>query len=287
MHKTQLSEQNNASFLKALYFIIFLFFVRFLDVFLIRSDEWFGEQVLTKIVGIICVFLYLQIYRLPFRTIGLTNHQLRKGIFWGTAIILIALIAGYTSEWLFLFLSKQNPKLYINPQGNSLIPETIVSGSFTYAAILIAGNIINSLMEESFFRGFLLFQFQKKFSIKQSIIIQGIFFGMWHIFWPIRDFLTGKTDVSTFIAICLIYCSISTIIGIAWGILYWQTKNLWTVIIAHTLNNSVLNLLHITTNGGTPNTIGIRTTVLVFVFFAITLLLVKRRQKQISETYTN
>ncbi len=89
------------SILTVLYFIGFLFVVRCLDVFVIRSDQWFGEQVLTKIIGIIAVFSYLWFYRLPFRRIGFTRVQLRQGIFWGTTIILIALLAGYAGELLF------------------------------------------------------------------------------------------------------------------------------------------------------------------------------------------
>ncbi len=268
------------SVLTALYFVIFLFAVRCLDVFVIRSDQWFGEQVLTKVIGIIGVFSYLWLYRLPFHRIGFTSVQLRQGIFWGTTIILIALLAGYVSEWSFLFFSGQNPTFYLNPQGNSLIPEAVVTGSLTFAGILLAGNLVNSIMEESFFRGFLLWQLQEKFSVKQAIILQGLCFGIWHVFWPIRDYLTGQTDLSTCIGTCLVYGGISAVIGIAWGILYWQTKNLWSVIIAHTLNNSVLNMLHITTASGVPNTIGIRTTFLVIVFLVFTLMLVKYQQKR-------
>ncbi len=176
------------SVLTALYFICFLFVVRCLDVFFIRSDQWFGEQVLTKIIGIIAVFSYLWLYRLPFRRIGFTRVQLWQGIFWGTAIILMALLAGYAGEWLFLFFSGQDPTFYINPQGNSLIPKAAAAGSLTFAAILLAGNLVNAVMEESFFRGFLLWQLQEKFTIKQAIILQGLCFGIWHIFWPIRDY---------------------------------------------------------------------------------------------------
>ncbi len=127
MHISQPPKHPPPSVVTAPYFIVFLFFVRCLDVFVIRSDEWFGEQVLTKLVGIIAIFAYLWLYQLPFRRLGLTRVRLWESICWGTAIILLALFAGYTGEWLFLFFNGQNPTFYINPQGNSLgsVPNTI------------------------------------------------------------------------------------------------------------------------------------------------------------------
>ncbi len=102
MHdRLQQPKHTPPSVVTALYFICFLFVVRCLDVFVIRSDQWFGEQVLTKIIGIIAVFLYLWFYRWSFRRIGFTRIQLWQSIFWGTTIILMVLLAGYAGELLF------------------------------------------------------------------------------------------------------------------------------------------------------------------------------------------
>ncbi len=249
--------------------------MRFVDVFFVRSDEWFGEQVLTKVAGIVCILLYLWFYRLPLRSIGLTRHRLGYALAWGFAIIVIALVVGYFAEWLFLFLNGQGPTFYVNPQGNSLVADMPVYRSLGFAAILLGGNIVNALMEEGFFRGFLLFQFKDAFSVRKAVIVQGVLFGLWHVFWPIRDYLTGKTSLVACVSTCLIYGTISAVIGIAWGLLYSKTQNLWSVIVAHTLNNSVLNLLHITTIDGPAATIGIRTTFIVIVFLVSTLLFMK------------
>ncbi|PID61099.1 MAG: hypothetical protein CSB44_08515 [Gammaproteobacteria bacterium] len=263
----------------AVYFTLLLFLVRFVDVFYLRSDEWFGEQVVTKVAGIICILLYLWFHRLPLRSIGLNRFRLQEALFWGTAIILLALAAGYFSEWLFLLLVGQGPTFHVNPQGNSLVPDVPVYGSLGFAAILLAGNVVNSLMEEGFFRGFLLFQLEGRVSVRVAVLVQAVLFGLWHLFWPVRDFLTGQTDLLTCVVTCLVYGSISTVIGIAWGLLYCRTRNLWSVIVAHTLNNSVLNVLHITAIDGPPGTIGIRTTVIVIVFLVSTLLLVRFGKK--------
>lgn len=259
-------------------FIAILFIVRFLDIFIIRSDEWFGEQVLTKVVGLALVFAYLWFNHLPTRCIGLSRHRLMSGLWLGAIIMVTALLAGYIAEWLYLYFANQHPTFYLQAQGHRLTPEAATVGGFGLAVLLLAGNVLNSLMEECFFRGFLMMHWLKRFSVRKAIVLQAILFGLWHIFWSIRDYLAGATDLPTFIGTTVVYCSIATLIGIAWGVLYWLTKNLWAVIIAHTLNNSVLNLLHLTTEQGAPNTIGIRTTVTVLVFLAIMLLLAKHQK---------
>ncbi len=46
--------------------------------------------------------------------------------------------------------------------------------------------------------------------------------------------------------------------GIVWGYLYLKTGNLWAAWIAHTLTNTALNLVHITTVDGMDSGMTIR-----------------------------
>ena len=60
MPDTTRSETNDtAAFLRAAVIIVVLCFaLRVIDVFIIRSDEWFGEQVVTKVLGLAIVIAY-------------------------------------------------------------------------------------------------------------------------------------------------------------------------------------------------------------------------------------
>ncbi len=207
--------KGNSTFKAMLYIVAFLFLIRVLDIFVIQSDKWFGEQIVTKVVGIIIVFSYLKFKELPLNTIGLTKKQIKRSIFLGVTLILAALTIGYFTEYLYLFLAGKNPYIYFNPQQNTLLPTKIIPGSVMFAIILILGNIINSLMEEGLFRGLLMFGLREKLNLKTTILLQGILFGLWHIFWPLRDYFYSQTTLTECFVTCLVYCTISSIIGFA------------------------------------------------------------------------
>jgi len=127
------------------------------------------------------------------------------------------------------------------PEGNSLIPNTAMSGGLGLGMLLVLGNILNANMEEGCFRGFLIGNLKRKLSVRAAVLIQALLFGIWHIFWPLRDFLDSKTDLTAFLVTSAVYCVAATIIGLAWGVLFMPTDNLWIAVVAHTINNTVMN----------------------------------------------
>ena len=89
-------------------------------------------------------------------------------------------------------------------------------------AILTVG-IIAPIAEEVLFRGVVYNTLSKKVSIKWTIIIQAILFGVFH-----GNIVQG------------IY---ATFIGLVYGYVTYKTKSLWPAIIMHIVNNTVATVL--------------------------------------------
>jgi membrane protease YdiL (CAAX protease family) len=238
-------------------FTFLIVIIRVMDVFIIRSDELFGEQVLTKIVGFILILAYALTVKGSLQGLGLHAQDWKQAVLLGLTMMSLALMFGYGAEWLFLFASKQSPVFYFAPEGNTLLPNDAATGGLLFAFTLATGNVINSLMEEGFFRGVLISHFGSRMNLTKANLFQPAVFGVWHIVWPLRDYLDGKTDLATMIGISIGYILLSGGIGFAWGAYYIRTNSLWTSFAAHTLNNTTMNLLHITTAAGVPSMLGL------------------------------
>jgi len=232
--------------------------LRVLDVFVIRSDEIFGEQVLTKVMGLALLIAYAWAVKGSLGGLGLhANHWIAAAGL-GALIMSLALALGYAAEWLFLSATGAQPVFYLAAEGNCLLPDQAAAGGVSFALILITGNVFNAFMEEGLFRGLLISHLGVQMRLAKANLIQAVLCGAWHIVWPLRDYLDGKTDISTLIGVSLGYILLSGLIGFAWGYFYIKTNSLWASWSAHLLNNSVLNLLHITTAAGPPATLGLR-----------------------------
>lgn len=250
-------------------FVFGIFLLRIIDVFIIRSDELYGEQILTKVVGLILVFAYVWSVKGTLAGIGLHAKKWKVSVLIGLSIMAAGLVAGYGVEWLYLYRRGLNPEILIEAQGNTLIPEYVAKGGLFFAITLLVGNIINSFMEEGLFRGILMTHLGSRMSHAKANIIQASLFGVWHIVWSLRDYLDGRITLMVAVGISAGYILLSGLIGFVWGYFYQKTNSLWASWSAHTLNNTVFNLVHITTSAGIPETLGLRVAVSVSVVVAL------------------
>jgi membrane protease YdiL (CAAX protease family) len=124
-------------------------------------------------------------------------------------------------------------------------------------------------MEEGLFRGLLLTHFTCRFSAFRSNLLQSMIFGLWHIVWPLRDYIEGNMTLSDAVFISLGYILLSCIIGFSYGFLYLKTNSLWTSVIAHTLNNTAFNFFHTVTGATKDTAFGLRVCVTVFIVFGL------------------
>jgi uncharacterized protein len=235
---------------------------RLLDIFLIRSDERFGEIFFSKALGFILVLFFVWGTGKGLKSIGLHSNMIFQSIFIGAFVTTLALGSGYLIEYLVGLLRGVHPKIYFG----AIDPKANVSGGVLFGLWLVMGNIINSFMEEGLFRGILIRLFGYKLILNQANWLQSFLFGIWHIPWTFKEYQLGKLRSAGNVAFSGISNFVPQLfIGFVWGYMYIKTNSLWASWISHTLTNSTLNLLHIKTDEGIDSGLAIRMVTYVVV----------------------
>ena len=142
-------------------------------------------------------------------------NQISRGIIAGIIIFLLMLAVSMIFS-LFNYKPKINEfqtKLFTNLKGNYYLLAWSV-----YTIGLITG-----ILEEVLFRGFLLTHFVNRGFEKEGLMITSVIFGMMHF----------SFDASPVVPVLL------TIVGILFGSLYLQSRNIWISVGAHATYNSL------------------------------------------------
>lgn len=251
-------------------------FFRLIDIFGLRLDERLGEIILSKSLGFALVVFFVWRTGRKLKDIGLHSRFLHQSLFTGILITAIALIFGYGIEFAIQLQYGSHPVLHFD----AIDPKAGVSGGVLFAVWLVMGNLVNSFMEEGLFRGLMIRLFKIRLSFSQTNWLQALLFGAWHLPWALKWYQIGKVVTAGEITFAIVANFLPQLgLGIAWGYLYLKTDNLWASWIAHTLANSTLNLLHITTVEGLDSGMTIRIVVYVIVSL-LSLFLVKYIAKE-------
>lgn len=88
------------------------------------------------------------------------------------------------------------------------------------------------ISEEGLFRGYMQTHFQKFYTPTKAILIQAVFFGVWHFVWNLNPFDPFGMAM---------YITTTFFIGLVFGYFYSKSRNLVPLIITHGLWNSVLS----------------------------------------------
>lgn len=252
----------------ALFLLLACIALRLADVFWIRSDEWFGEQFVTKALGLLLVLLFA--WRIA--PIGLRHFPLgpvlRVGV--GVSLAVIAFVA--LLLWGGLALAGMAPDFRLSLGSEHGMAFAIV--------MLIGLNMMNAVMEEGLFRGVLLRQWAPRLGALWANAAQAALFGLWHLVWPLRAVVDGDTSLGAALSFGSGYVLVSALIGFYWGWLTLWTRSLWPAIIAHGINNAVLNILLMDSTPPLPM-IATFTSLQVVIFLA--LLPFVRRRMSVSE----
>ncbi|MGG0152818.1 CPBP family glutamic-type intramembrane protease [Bacillus mycoides] len=140
-----------------------------------------------------------------------------RRLHWG--LIILATIMGMIfavgiSQIQFYILAHTLPNFLVTmlEDGNVINTSNIYMTIFTF----ISACVLAPIMEEVIFRGFFLQRMAYKWGIKRAVIISSLIFGLGH-FDVIGAFMFG-------VIMCLLYI---------------KTKNIWTNIAVHALNNLI------------------------------------------------
>jgi membrane protease YdiL (CAAX protease family) len=248
--------------------------LRIVEMFYFRLDERWGEVFVSKLLGFLIILGYLRLAERKIGDIGLHSDHFLESISIVIVFMTISLGFSYFIEWIYLARRGLQPSLIIAPMSNSLDSEFAIQGGFFFGLWLIFGNFMNSFLEESLFRGVMMTHFRVRLSFWKANFLQAFLFGLWHIVWPVKSYILGQMSVSEAIVFAMGYIFLSAIIGLVWGYLFLKTNNLWAPWFAHTMNNSIMNLLHTVTTEGFDSGFMIRMSVFPFIAL-LTLFLIK------------
>jgi membrane protease YdiL (CAAX protease family) len=255
--------------LVGLVLLVIAFFFKWIDTFVLRLDERLGEIILCKTLGFALVIVFVWACGRKLQDIGLHGRRLGASLLIGILIAVLALVVSYAVEFV-VQLSKQ-PVLHFE----AIDPKAGVTGGFLFILLMILGNIMNSFMEEGLFRGVMIRLFRIKLSFWWANVLQAFLFGIWHLPWVLKWVQTGRIGEQGGIAAAAFGQFVPMLlIGLVWGYHYLKTDSLWVPWVFHLMNNTVLNLLHITTVDGLDSGSGIRGPVCLLVAL-LSMVLVK------------
>lgn len=220
--------------LSILFLLLICAVFRVIDIFVLRLDEPpVNEIIISKTMGLVFLFVYLWRINSSFRKIGYSTRYMLESAFVSIAFALLGLAVIFGSQYFYLLVKGANPYLTIK----------YYSLFFIFISV-IAGNIINALMEEGLFRGLIITQFLNYIPFWKANLIQASIFGIWHIVWPIKDFYSGKVNsVGALVVMCVGEVFITFLMGLTMGYLFYKTGNLWAAFIWHFIINFTQNIL--------------------------------------------
>ncbi|MFX1564506.1 MAG: lysostaphin resistance A-like protein [Promethearchaeota archaeon] len=218
--------------LAILFFIIAMVF-RIIDIFVLQLHLTNWSIITSKVIPLVILLLYVGIVYRTFSVLGIHTKYLIINIILGVLIYLAYFVLPYALQRFIELVLGLGPSLNL----------TIVPAFFV--AYYIIFYIINSFTEEGIFRGLMMRCFMTKTNGNVANIIQAIFFGFWHIVWPINALLNGMDTVSaTWYA--TYYVASSFVFGIVTGYMFQKTSSLWGPIVLHTLWNFTLFIVTLT-----------------------------------------
>jgi membrane protease YdiL (CAAX protease family) len=227
-----------------LYIVAWL--IKIIDTFIFRLDELIGEAILTKALGFLLVAAYVWVAGRKLSDIGFRKKNLGISMVLTVVGFVLIYALAFTSQLIILRASGVEAEIVFS----AVDPRTGLSGGLFFGLWLVFSNLINSAMEEGLFRGTMLRHFLLRNSRWGAIFFQAALFSLWHLSWPLRHLLDGQVT-SGQVAFEAFGLTLSTIIsGVVYGYFYFRTNNLWGPFVAHTINNSIFNVLFIRSAAG-------------------------------------
>ena len=220
--------------------------IKIIDSFVLRLDELLGEAILTKGLGLLLLVAYVWACRRKLSDIGFKSRFVGKALLI-SAIGFISLYAiAFAAQLMVLRAGGEDARLAFS----AVDYRTGMTGGPFFGIWLVSANFVNSAMEEGLFRGAMLRHFRRKLPFWGATLLAAGYFSFWHITGSIRNLMDGKADLGGAAFEAFIILLATFVAGIVYGYLYLKTDNLWAPFLAHTINNSIFNVLFIRTSAG-------------------------------------
>ncbi|SCL92882.1 CPBP family intramembrane glutamic endopeptidase [Sporanaerobacter sp. PP17-6a] len=267
-----------------IYLICFVF--RGIEYMFIRTDQSiFGEAFIHKLMGIGILFIALKYLHIRASEIGFQPQKALKNVLYGLLLGVCAYTLAYGIEYSIHSMLGNSPSLQLYVTSYSVNGNLGNQTGLLFFAICIIGNIINVVMEEGVFRGLFLKLAEKKYSFLIAVILSSVLFGFWHIAAPLRSFLNAERSFGGTLMMMLMLVVTTGITGVKFCLLTKISGSLWLPMADHFLNNTIINILHISTITGVDELQIVRITISQTVSFIAVLLIFCKNKFYKRETF--
>ena len=262
---------------KSLYAVILIYLLcfvfRFMEYFILRTDETFwGEAFVHKLIGIVILLIAVRIYGFKLTETGFAKDKILHSLSGGLAFGLYVFVPAYLAECIIILIQGKFEALDLYVSAYSVNGTIGNQTGFLFFMICIIGNIINVIMEEGIFRGLFQKILEKKYSFILSAAIGSCLFGLWHIMAPARSYYDGTMSSSGFIANTILLVTTSGLVGFIFALMTKLTNSLYTAMGHHFINNTIVNMLHVVSGTGTDELMVVRITVAQSISFVTVLI---------------
>ena len=260
---------------------------RVVEYFLIRTDQTIiGEAFIHKLIGIGLLAMALGAigyswHDIDFRFDRFISH-IGKGALLGGGVFILA----YGVEMMVQTMAGNAAELNFYVTSYSTVGNRSLQGGILLLIFCIMGNIINVIMEEGVFRGLFCKLTEEKYSFWFACIFSSLLFGFWHIAQPIRNVLDGDQSTMGAMMSAILLVITSTLLGIQYCMLNRVTGSIWAGMAAHFINNTAINLLHISTASGVDELQTLRISIAQTVSFVIVLVIYLKERRKKSAQHT-
>ena len=254
----------------AVYAVCFLFLC--LEYFLIRTDQtiW-GEASIHKLLGIAICFIALWVLHIKPTDAGFRTKRVYKNILFGAILGLSVYILAYSIELIILAIKGKSPSLHFYVTSYSVDGNMGNQTGFWFFVLCIVGNVINVVMEEGVFRGLFIKMAEKKYNFLIAVIISSVLFGFWHLVAPLRSYIDGERSLGGMFMMMLMLFFATGITGAKFCLLTKITGSLWLPMTDHFINNTIINILHISSTSGIDELQTVRIAIAQTISFVIVL----------------
>ena len=263
----------------AIYILCFIF--RMIEYFMIRTDQTLlGEAIIHKIAGIIILWIAIKILSTDFEFIGFKRKGIFKNFAFGLLFGISVFAAAYGAEILIAVSQGNFQSLQFYVSSYAVDKNIGNQTGILFFLICIVGNIVNVLMEEGVYRGLFQKILQQKYKFIAAAIICSILFGAWHVIGPIRSYYDGMSSMGGMVANIFMLVITSGLVGFKEAMITRLTGSLYMAMGDHFVNNTIVNILHVTSYTGADELMFVRITIAQSLSFLLVLIFYIWKQKK-------